>query len=208
MSAASAEAAAKVTDDNDSAASRNYAEAFLNVAGSGEGVESALGDLESIQDEVFVPHPELARLLTEPGVGMAAKDGVLTRTLEGRVGPTVLKFLRVLNRRGRLDQLGAITRQARARWDRQQGRRPVTVRSASALDEAQLAALRERLAAFIGGTPVLRLEVDPGLIGGLVIQVGDYVYDASVRSRLQQIRRRIVESKSAEASARRDLFEA
>src|SRR2546430_2054695 len=58
----------------------------------------------------------------------------------------------------------------------------------------------------LGATPVVRLVVDPSLIGGLVVQVGDHVYDASVRNRLEQLRQRLIEGKTHEIQSRRDHF--
>jgi len=110
--------------------------------------------------------------------------------------PTVVRFLRVLNRHGRLGLLATVTRQARATLDRRNNRKPVTVRSAVSLDEGQQSALRDRLASMLQATPVITLEVDPSLIGGLVVQVGDEVYDASVRNRLQQLRGRLTERRT------------
>ena len=119
-------------------------------------------------------------------------------TLEGRTLEPVIRFLRVLNRHGRLGILPSVIRQARATLDRRMNRKAVTVRSAVPLDEAQQAALRDRLATMIHATPVVALEVDPSLIGGLVVQVGDAVYDASVRNRLERLRGRLSERKTHE----------
>ena len=125
---------------------------------------------------------------------------------DNQAQPIVVNFLRVLNRHGRLAALGPITRAARAAWDRRQNRRPVSVRSAVPLDEAQVATLRERLGRMLQATPVLSLVVDPALIGGLVVQVGDDVYDASVRNQLAQLRQRLMEGKTHEIQGRRDHF--
>jgi F-type H+-transporting ATPase subunit delta len=51
------------------------------------------------------------------------------------------------------------------------------------------------------------ISVDPSLIGGLIVQVGDDVYDASVRNQLEQLRRRLIEEKSHELQTRRDAFQ-
>ncbi len=59
---------------------------------------------------------------------------------------------------------------------------------------------------MLGATPVISLTVDPSLIGGLVVQVGDDVYDASVRNRLEQVRRRLVEEKLSEIRGRSGQF--
>ena len=136
----------------------------------------------------------------------ADKDRLIAQAFEGRTLPTTVHFLRVLNRHGRLELLGPSLRAARATWDRRQNRRKVTVRSAVPLTGDQADALKERLAKTVGGTPVLKLEVDPALIGGLVVQVGDDVYDASVRNRLEQLRQRLIEGKTHEIQSRRDHF--
>jgi F-type H+-transporting ATPase subunit delta len=102
--------------------------------------------------------------------------------------------------------LGSVIRQARATLDRRQNRKPVTVRSAVPLDEGQVAAVVEKLSKMVHATPVITLEVDPSLIGGLVVQVGDDVYDASVRTRLERLRGRLIERKTHEIQSRRDHF--
>ncbi len=59
---------------------------------------------------------------------------------------------------------------------------------------------------MLGANPILNIVVDPALIGGLVVQVGDDVYDASVRNRLEQIRQRLIASKLREIQSHRDQF--
>lgn len=183
---------------------RNYAEALLNA--SGDEVNAVVEELEAIEAEVLRPSPKFAAILASPSVPVLDKDRILTEAFEKTALPTVVKFLRVLNRHGRLALLGSVTRQARSTLDKRQNRKPVTVRSAVPLDEAQVAAVLNRLAKLVNATPVITLEVDPSLIGGLVVQVGDDVYDASVRTRLEQLRGRLIERKTYEIQSRRDHF--
>ena len=183
---------------------RNYAEALLNA--SGAEADAVVAELEEIRSDVLDARPEFASILASPSIAIEKKDRILADTFEGRALPTVVRFLRVLNRHGRLGMLGPIIRQARATLDRRQNRKPVTVRSAVPLDEGQQSTLRDRLAAMIHATPVISLEVDPSLIGGLVVQVGDDVYDASVRNRLERLRGRLTERKTHEIQSRRDHF--
>ena len=183
---------------------RNYAEALL--AASGDHAEAVVLDLEAIQTEILDDHPKFAAILASPTVKRAEKDRLLVKILEGRAEETVVRFLRVLNRHGRLNILPAVIRQARATLDRRLNRKAVTVRSAVPLDEAQQAALRDQLESMVHASPVMTLEVDPSLIGGLVVQVGDAVYDASVRNRLERLRSRLLERKTHEIQSRRDHF--
>ena len=195
-----------VFDDVAPELTRNYAEALL--AASGDRAEAVVGDLEAVRDEMLDPHPDFASILASPTVKDAEKDRLLVKTLDGRVDETVVRFLRVLNRHGRLGMLPSVIRQARTTLDRRLKRKAVTVRSAVPLDDAQQAALAERLTAMIHASPVITLEVDPSLLGGLVVQVGDAVYDASVRNRLAQLRERLIERKTHEIQSRRDHFTA
>ncbi len=97
--------------------------------------------------------------------------------------------------------------EARRLWDRRRGRVAVKVRTAAPLDQAQIEALRAKVAGLTqGGEPVLNVVTDPDLIGGLVVQIGDVVLDASVRNRLEQIRKRLIEGKTHEIQKRRDQF--
>jgi F-type H+-transporting ATPase subunit delta len=190
-----AQVAGTVFDEASAELARPYATALLDAAGA--DAEAVLDELEEIVADILNAQPKFAELLASPTVPMSDKDRVLVEVFEGRALPIVSNFLRVLNRHGRLGVLAAITAQARAEWDRKQGRRRVTVRSAVPLDEDQTAALQGRLSSLIGGaTAQVKLEVDPSLIAGLVVQVGDDVYDASVRTSLKRLRDRLLERKS------------
>jgi F-type H+-transporting ATPase subunit delta len=185
---------------------RTYADALVNVAEREGQAEALVGELEELVAEVLRPFPGFAALLRAPNVPSHEKDRILVETFEGKALPTLVKFMRVLNRHGRLGLLEPISRKAREIWNRRQNRQPVTVRSAVPLDDGEQATLHERLARFTGANPILKLEIDRALIGGLVVQIGDDVYDASVRNHLEQLRRRLVEGKTHEIQSRRDHF--
>jgi F-type H+-transporting ATPase subunit delta len=195
-----------VFDDEAPEVTRSYAEALLGAAEKEGQVEAVLDELDELVRDVLRAHPQFAALLASPALAATGKDRIVVETLEGRALPVVVRFLRVLNRHGRLGSLTAIVRAARATWDRRQNRRPVTVRSAVPLDEGQRAALHDRLGRLLGATPVMNVVVAPELIGGLVIQVGDHVYDASVRNRLAQLRDRLIASRLQEIRSHRDQF--
>ena len=202
-----ASAAPRAASEDDAAVvTRAYAEALVNAAEKGNEAEAVLGELDEIDADVLRAHPQFATLLASPFLPATDKDRILAETFEGRALPTVLRFLRVLNRHGRLDLVAPIARVAREIWDRRQNRRPVTVRSAVPLDEAQRDALRDRLARLLGGTPVLTVQVDPALIGGVIVQAGDDVYDGSIRNHLEKLRHRLIEGKTHEIQSRRDHF--
>jgi F-type H+-transporting ATPase subunit delta len=192
--------------DETLAVARRYALALVNASESQGSVEPILDEIAEIQDDVLRPYPRFAALLASARVARAEKDRILVDLFDKRASEFVVRFLRVLNRHSRLDLLGIILLEARTLWDRRNRRFPVQVRSAVPLDEAQLQLVRDQLARMTAGTPILQVATDPSLIGGLVVQVGDHIYDASVKNRLAQLRHRLIEGKTHEIQSRRDQF--
>ncbi len=206
-----AQAAAAPIDEellagDEAQAARRYAEALVGAAVAENQAEAALADLQAIEADVLKPYPEFRRLLGSSQVPAAEKDRIVGTVFGEHVSGVVLRFLRVLNRHGRLALLTPIAREAARIWDRRHQRIPVLVRTAVPLDETQEAALRDRVTRMIGATPILQITTDPDLIGGLIVQVGDQVCDASIRNRLEQVRQRLIEGKTHEIQSRRDQF--
>jgi F-type H+-transporting ATPase subunit delta len=197
---------ASVLSEDDAEAVRQYAAALLGAAEKENQVDVALDDLDAIRVEILDPNPKFAQLLASPQMAGDEKDRILVELLDGKISSVALRFLRVLNRHGRIGLIGPLSLEARRIWDRRHGRIPVHVKTASPLDAGQEAALTKKLAAMIAATPILHVVTDPDLIGGLVVQVGDQVYDASVRTRLEQVRQRLIEGKMYEIQKRRDQF--
>jgi len=168
---------------------RSYAQAFVQVLQDQDGGQALLDELDELVEDVWNGQPEFAALLSEGISDPARREAVLGRVFEGRTNPLVLNVLKVLSRRNRLALVPLIAKTARALWDRLHYRIPVTVLSARPLEEDQRGRLLERLLKLIPGyTPVLREQVDPSLIGGLIVQIGDQRYDASVKHRLEKVR--------------------
>jgi F-type H+-transporting ATPase subunit delta len=185
---------------------RRYAEALIKAAEHEGAVDQVLDELVELERDVLKPNPRFAQVLASSRVSSLKKDRILVELLENRASSLLLRFLRVLNRHERLAYLGAVAQTARAIWDERHARVPVQVRSAFPLDEGQLQALRTRLATLTGATPILQVSTDKDLIAGLVVQVGDLRYDASAKSRLAQLRQRLIEGKTHEIQSRRDQF--
>jgi F-type H+-transporting ATPase subunit delta len=185
---------------------RVYAEALLNAAERRGQAQRVFDELDSLVGDVFPAAPDFEAFLSSRAVSREAKPALIRRALEGRASDVFLNFLLVLNQHQRLDLLRPVRAAYRDLWDERARRIRVQVRSAVPLAEDQSQRLREELRRAFRRDPILETRVDPDLIGGLVVQVGDYLYDGSVRSRLTAIRNQLIERSSYEIQSRRDRF--
>ena len=100
-------------------------------------------------------------------------------------------------RRGRIDELPRVAAEFRRLDNERQGITPATATSAVPLSEDEVRAVTARLEAMTGGRIELDLKVDPDLLGGLVVRVGDRMIDGSVRGRLERLRNQLVSGQRA-----------
>ena len=166
-----------------------YAKALLGATERAANTEAVLEELEALLSEVFQRLPKLESALTSPRVGQEEKLRLLELAIGSRVSQSLLDFLKVLARRGRLDCLRAITRAARQQLNEIRGRVEVTLVTAEPLGEDSTRQAAERLQTALGQEIDLSTSVDPDLIGGAIVRVGDTIIDGSVINRLEQMRR-------------------
>ncbi len=156
-----------------------YAEALLESLPDdvpAEEYQRELQDLSRLLSET----PGAWTCLTNPACSASQRGERVRRIFAGRVSEPVERLLGVLANNRRLPVLPAIAEQFRTLLDRRNHRQAVTVRSAVPMSESQRDDLRRRLSEALRCDVRLNEAVDPGVVGGLVVQVGDTVYDASV----------------------------
>jgi F-type H+-transporting ATPase subunit delta len=197
---------ATVFDDATQHVARVYAEAFLNAAEKSGQAEEPLQNLDSLVDQVFPQDRYLEAFLTSKAVSRERKERALRAAFGGRASPLFLNFLLVLNDHDRLDALRSITASARSLHEERTGKIRVQVRSALPLADDQRQRLQQELRETFGRDPVLETRVDADLLGGMTVQVGDVMYDASVRTRLEKIRNQLLERSSHAIQSQRDRF--
>ena len=117
------------------------------------------------------------------------RDGV--RKVVSDADERVVNFLELLAERHRLPALFRIKREFDALWAEENQLLPVTVTSAVDLDEGLVKEIGERIQEQTGRKVELSSNVDPEVLGGLVVRVGNMVLDASVRNRLEQMRKQV-----------------
>lgn len=190
-------------DPSAKAVAQMYAQAYLDATG---GSADALDEFTSFVDNVLQKFPDFDRLLTSEVTSREDKLQIIERVVSSRGTPLFTNFLRVLGRHDRLNLLPLILNEAWLEFEHRSGKRRVTVRSAAPLTNVQLELVKTRLAATLPYEPIVLPVVDPNLIGGLVIQVGDTVHDGSVRTRLKNLGNRLKEKYVHEIQSGRNRF--
>jgi F-type H+-transporting ATPase subunit delta len=171
-------------------AARRYAEAAFQLATRDGTYDAWAGDLATAAQ--LVGDARVARIVANPSVALADRSALLGRLLDGRVSPLVLNLVRLLDQRGRLALLPAIAGELTRLLDALRGVVAASVTSAAPLEKDEVAAIGARLESMTGQTVKLTTAVDPSLIGGVTVQVGDRMIDASVRGRLERLRDQLV----------------
>jgi F-type H+-transporting ATPase subunit delta len=172
------------------AAQRIYARALFEAAQEQGRVEHVAADLEAIA-RAIVETPELEGFLDNPQVELAAKVDVLGQVAAG-ADELVVNFVRVVAGKGRAAELPRMQEELQALVDAAEGRLAVELTTAYELPDDEAAAIVARIEQASGRTVEATRTVDENLIGGIVLQAGSLRVDASVRGRLERLRRELV----------------
>ncbi len=166
-----------------------YASALFSLAQDNRQTESVARSLAKL-DALIAESPDLERLVRSPVFSaddqIKALDAVLARE---EIGGIAANFVRLVTVKRRLFYLREMIAAYRRFYDASRGVTRAEVTSATALSEANLAALKDQLKAASGGREVdLDAKVDPSIIGGLIVKLGSRMVDGSLRTKLNAIR--------------------
>ena len=160
------------------------------------GAAKDRGKLDAIRDQLgqFVDalnqNREMQLFLFSPYFSSAEKVEGLERALTD-AEPELWNFLELLLEKGRMPVIFRIQRQYNALWDKENKRLGVTVTSAVELDPEVVQRIGKEIEGQTGNTVELQSRVDPDILGGLVLQVGNMVLDTSIRNRLEKLRKSV-----------------
>lgn len=167
-----------------------YAGALLDVAAARDQVDAVAGDLEQVH-AVLEAEPRIVAALAGPETSAEQRRSLLDKLAAGR-HELVANTLHTLERRQRLGLLEALWPAFRALLRARRDEAVGVVETARPLDEAQRGAVQELAGRLAGGRSVhLDFHDDPELIGGVRLKLGNTLYDGSVASALQGLRRRL-----------------
>jgi F-type H+-transporting ATPase subunit delta len=183
-----------------------YADALVSSTEKAGRTDAVLGEFDAVVEELLERFPQLEAALKSARISHEEKSGLLDRVLGGRVSAPLLSFLKVVSRHGRLDCLRVIHRRAHRIVDQMRGRVHVRLTTAAPIDDALAAKLGLRLRELLGAEPIVHARTDPEVIGGMVVRVGDTVYDGSVANQLEQLRQQMIDRSAHEIQSRRERF--
>lgn len=169
-------------------AARRYAEAAFEIGLAERTLERWDRDLERLIEALR--DPDLRALVEHPAVAYADKQRVVRRVV-GDVSAEAMNLVLLMIRRGRPGAIGPMREHFATLLRRHRGVALAEIRTALPLEEAQREAVMQRLHELTGDTIEINEVVDESLIGGITVRIGDQLYDASVRSRLERLRARL-----------------
>ena len=169
-----------------------YARSLFEVAqerGNLDDVREQLGQFADALNEnrdmqIFLFSPYFSTEEKKDGLGRAVSD----------VDPIFMNFLEALLERHRMPAVFRIRTRFEALWEEENRLLPVEVTSAVALDARTVSTIGERIGEQTGRKVELSSKVDPDILGGIVLRVGNSVLDASIRNRLNQLRKQVAQA--------------
>jgi ATP synthase F1 delta subunit len=169
-----------------------YARALFDVAKEQDKLDDVREQLGAFADALS-ENRELQVFFFSPYFSTAEKEDGLGRVVTG-ADPAILNFLKLLIEKHRMPVLFRIRATYDAMWEDENKLLPVSITSAVELDEGTVKELGERIQEQTGRKVELSSQVEPDILGGIVVQVGNSVLDASVRNRLEQLRKQVVKA--------------
>jgi F-type H+-transporting ATPase subunit delta len=169
-------------------APRRYAEAAFEIALRDDSVEPWRAELDLAA--AALDDADLGETLANPALPLRQREEIVQGVFAD-LGDPVRNLILLLLRRSRIRQLPRVAAEFRRLDDKRNNIVHATATSAAPLDDTELRAITARLEQMSGSEVALQTAVDPDLIGGVVVRIGDRLIDGSVRGRLERLRNQL-----------------
>jgi F-type H+-transporting ATPase subunit delta len=166
-----------------------YARSLFEVASEQKKLDEIKDQLGEFADALESTH-ELQVFFFSPYFSTTEKEDGLDKAISG-ADEALVNFLKLLIENHRMPVIFRVRRAFDALWEEENRLLPVSVTSAVELDKKTVGEIGDRIAEQTGRKVELSAHVDPDLLGGIVVRVGNQVLDASVRNRLEQLRKQV-----------------
>ena len=167
-----------------SAAGKRYARALFELASERGNIDQVEADLGAVV-QVVEQNEDLAKILLHPHIAADAKKSLIEELFAGKVGQETFNFLNVLVESGRESQLANIYRFFVQLANEARGIADAVVTSAKPLTEEEQAELVKQFGQKLNKELRLTTVVDPSILGGIVVKIGDRLYDGSLKRKLE-----------------------
>ena len=165
-----------------------YAKSLIDLAGEQNAVESVRGDIELFL-HTCRENPELQAILKNPIISLDKKANILDGLFSGEVHAMILSFFKIVVRKGRAEILFATAKEFITQYNVIKNVVKATVTSASPLSKENISQIEDVVKQSTKGEVILTSIVDPKLIGGFILKVGDKQFDTSISSKLSKLRK-------------------
>jgi F-type H+-transporting ATPase subunit delta len=166
---------------------RRYA-AALQAEADSLGIVDRVDEDVAMTRESLATSRELQLLFASPVIGTAKKRSIIEQLFSDRTSDVFVRFLLLLNEKGRGSLISDVLSEYRRVRNEQLGIVEAETRTAMPLSDDVVESLTERLSRRFGATVHLDLKEDPSLLGGVVVRVGDSVYDGSLKRQLSVLK--------------------
>ena len=166
-----------------------YARSLFEVAKEQDKLDVVREQIGQFAD-ALQENRDLQVFFFSPYFSTEEKKDALGRAVDG-ADPAVENFLELLVEKHRMPAIFRVRREFDRLWEEENQRLPVTITSAVELDEATVKSIGDAIGAQTGQRIELTADVDPDVLGGLVVRVGNSILDASIRNRLENLRRSV-----------------
>ena len=169
---------------------KTYAQALISAANNAGVADQVIEQLNQLVDEYLAGNPSLQAAFASPRVDEAEKIRVIERLFGDQYQPVLIKFLKVMASRDRLGYVAAVRAAAETIYDEMMGRTVASVRTAVPLTDDLRNLIASNLSGLMNKQVKLNETVDETLIGGMIVRVGDRVFDSSVANQLDKLARK------------------
>lgn len=183
-----------------------YAQAVAGAALSAEQLDTVHAEFDSLVHDVLERLPKLEAVLSSSFVDKEVKKEMIDKALSKQASPVLLNFLKVLADHDRLGMLRLVHLAFQQEHERLQNKVRVMVSTAEPLTPEAEKRIEQEIQNRLHLQPVLDKRVLPELIGGIVLRVGDRVFDGSIATQLAQLRQKMIDRSVHEIQSRRDRF--
>ncbi|HCN82435.1 MAG TPA: ATP synthase F1 subunit delta [Sphingobacteriaceae bacterium] len=165
-----------------------YAKSLIDLAKEQNVLEPVRQDIE-LFIRICKENPELRAVLANPIISLDKKTGILSGIFAGKVQPLILNYFKIVVNKGRSEILYATAKEFMNSYNIHKNIVKARVSSAAPLSEKSRKQIEDAVKAVTKGEVILETKVDPDLIGGYILTVGDKQLDASISSSLKKLKK-------------------